>query len=493
MAVRQYVGARYVPKFYQNSTDPSGTEWEGNRSYEALTVVSYNNDSYTSKIPVPAGIGNPAKNPTYWARTGAYNAQVEQYRQEAVKTEENITEQFNQLKTDTEQTVQTETTNRENTDNEIKESVQQVQEQANETQSNLTAEITERKTADNNLLFGYAKKYIIIGDSYATVLECGENNWANTLALILGTERCTIKSQGGAGFSVTGNSFLDLLKTVTANNEITDIIACGGANDFTYTIENNINSIKDFCTYALQNFPNAIVHIGMIGNSKPSFKDYAYNRTSYVSTIYAYKQLTGIPNAVYINGSEYLNLDMGQWKDQTHPIEEQSLKIGYGIYRSLKTGNAQATYADKNIIPTLTIGEGNMIIRNTFMNDELSVYIDAQTDITNINKVVGTDYIPYQYTTIATIGEDNYGNPYVPFSFETPVVVFATPSDGSTTEYVVEGQILILPASSAEKTPARIQLRMMTSYRTALPDGVTLNSIILFPNLCVFQGNPYLW
>lgn len=73
--IRQYVGARYVPKF------ASPTEWKSGTSYEALTIVTYNNASYTSKVPVPPTVGNPADNPDYWALTGNYNAQVEEYRQ----------------------------------------------------------------------------------------------------------------------------------------------------------------------------------------------------------------------------------------------------------------------------------------------------------------------------------------------------------------------------------------------------------------------------
>ena len=76
MSVRNYVGARYVPKF----ADP--VEWQANTSYEAMVIVTYNNASYTSKVPVPPTVGNPAENSKYWALTGNYNAQVEQYRQE---------------------------------------------------------------------------------------------------------------------------------------------------------------------------------------------------------------------------------------------------------------------------------------------------------------------------------------------------------------------------------------------------------------------------
>lgn len=82
MAIRNYVGARYVPKF----ADPIG--WQSNTSYEAMVIVTYNNSSYTSKIPVPATVGNPAENSKYWVLTGNYNAQVEEYRQATADAQE---------------------------------------------------------------------------------------------------------------------------------------------------------------------------------------------------------------------------------------------------------------------------------------------------------------------------------------------------------------------------------------------------------------------
>lgn len=85
---RQYIGARYVPKF----ADP--IEWDNLRSYEALTIVSYLNNSYTSKKPVPASVGNPADNPDYWVITGNYNSQVEQYRREVDELKNYVTPQM---------------------------------------------------------------------------------------------------------------------------------------------------------------------------------------------------------------------------------------------------------------------------------------------------------------------------------------------------------------------------------------------------------------
>ena len=89
MAIRNYVGARYVPKF----ADP--VEWQKNTYYEAMVIVTYNNSSYTSKMPVPPTVGNPAENSTYWALTGNYNAQIEEYRQETADIKTNLTSHIN--------------------------------------------------------------------------------------------------------------------------------------------------------------------------------------------------------------------------------------------------------------------------------------------------------------------------------------------------------------------------------------------------------------
>ncbi len=70
--MREYIGARYVPVF------ANPIEWDNLRSYEALTIVTYHGTSYTSKKPVPPGVD--IGNGEYWAQTGNYNAQVEEYR-----------------------------------------------------------------------------------------------------------------------------------------------------------------------------------------------------------------------------------------------------------------------------------------------------------------------------------------------------------------------------------------------------------------------------
>lgn len=73
---KQYVGARYVPKLCG--------EWNKALSYEALCIVTYMGNSFTSKMRVPAN--TEIDNEKYWVNTGNYNAQLEAYRQESKAT-----------------------------------------------------------------------------------------------------------------------------------------------------------------------------------------------------------------------------------------------------------------------------------------------------------------------------------------------------------------------------------------------------------------------
>ena len=78
VGTRQYIGARYVPIFGRK--DEETIEWDNDAPYEPLTIVLYQGNSYTSRQYVPVGV--EITNQDYWAITGNYNAQIEQYRRE---------------------------------------------------------------------------------------------------------------------------------------------------------------------------------------------------------------------------------------------------------------------------------------------------------------------------------------------------------------------------------------------------------------------------
>lgn len=77
MATTQYIGSRYVPVL----ADP--VEWSSTKTYEPLTIVTHEGNSYTSRQFVPIGVD--IDNETYWVLTGNYNAQIEQYRRETAQ------------------------------------------------------------------------------------------------------------------------------------------------------------------------------------------------------------------------------------------------------------------------------------------------------------------------------------------------------------------------------------------------------------------------
>lgn len=86
MAIRQYIGARYVPKF----SDKNGGVWDNTYSYEALEIVKHGNDFYTAKKPVPIGVA--ITNTDYWIKTGDYNGAIARLQEEIDVIVDDITE-----------------------------------------------------------------------------------------------------------------------------------------------------------------------------------------------------------------------------------------------------------------------------------------------------------------------------------------------------------------------------------------------------------------
>lgn len=64
-------------------------DWDKQKTYEPLTIVYHQGNSYTSRQSVPAGVD--ITDTTYWALTGNYNAQIEQYRKETASKLSTVT------------------------------------------------------------------------------------------------------------------------------------------------------------------------------------------------------------------------------------------------------------------------------------------------------------------------------------------------------------------------------------------------------------------
>lgn len=134
MTVTQYIGSRYVPIF----ADPQ--EWNNTRTYEALTIVSHEGNSYTSKQYVPTG--KDISDSDYWVQTGNYNAQVENYRLETQNAVKQINESVDTLNKNIDTQNKTITS-------QIEEQDEKIATQIEEQESKITNQITEQDTKIN--------------------------------------------------------------------------------------------------------------------------------------------------------------------------------------------------------------------------------------------------------------------------------------------------------------------------------------------------------
>lgn len=211
---RQYVGARYVPKVMG--------EWNKALQYEALSIVTYLGNSFTSKVPVPANIDISNKN--YWVNTGNYNAQVEAYRQE--------TAQLN---------------------------------------NDLNNEIINRKNdTKDNILW--------IGDSYS---ENYNHKLPNGVRNMLNAKNWYEYSKGGAGFAGAwaGASFNDLIEqakremSASQKEMIKYVYIVGGANDSSFVWGDVKPKVISTVQNARNSFPNAQVCFIFASCAYDSYQD----------------------------------------------------------------------------------------------------------------------------------------------------------------------------------------------------------------------------
>lgn len=281
MAVTQYIGARYVPLFYTASDNTNN--WEAGVQYEPLTIVTYLNQSYASKKPVPVSVGNPADNPDYWVITGAYNAQVAQMQQDLDDLE-------------------------------------------------LRVVVVEDKVKDY-------PNYIMIGDSYGYASGT-HNGWIDKLALKLGlTEGVDLfsSSVGGSGLDTTPTSFYTQLSSVISGmsaDELADVgtvIIIGGSNDMGKAVSILEPAMATLINLAKTNCPNAEIWVGCgTGNYDNHFATAQKSRI-----VEAYRKGASY-GAKYLNNIEYCLHDRSVINaDKVHPNNAGYDELTNAIYAAL--------------------------------------------------------------------------------------------------------------------------------------------------------------
>lgn len=293
--VRQYIGARYVPKFYENSQGTS--EWRSGVIYEPLTIVTWNGNSYTSKKTVPATVGDPSSNPSYWVATGIFNQQVEEIRQEVVALDGRMDD------------------------------------------AEADIEILKRES-------GNYPHWIFVGDSYN---DPQYSDWGNSMASALGLASADYDSLYVDGGSFYSGAMLNLVTgyvgthTVDELAQVGNVVLMGGINDANQNITDwdaDLGAkIQAYCTYCKTNFPNARILIGFCGNSVET-SSILNGRTCWrvLKAIEQYQKCVDY-GAEYLANVEYVLHDYGLFSaDGIHPTVAGGAEIARAAIAAIRKG-----------------------------------------------------------------------------------------------------------------------------------------------------------
>lgn len=306
------------------------------------------------------------------------------------------------------------------------------------------------------------RKFLFIGDSYGVTNTDKWTSWIdaliNKLDLTLNQNAFKI-AQGGAGFvGVSPNpiTFINLLNevapSITNKNEITDIIICGGANDYVTQIGQITNAITTFVTAAKSLFPNALISLGMISYTKD------LTILQQLPRIVMEYQSISANNGVYITGSESCWHYTGWLLDAVHPDNSgmglivdclinyimgkmSTSKVGSSISASLSNSN--------NFKPTST----SKLITELFNNT-----IQIRTELLGFNSI-NSDGLPLTFTSTSNwIPLCEYTNAWICGGGKSIVFGQILISDGNTTSLyncyfkfeknILYFNVLNLPSSS---------------------------------------------
>lgn len=365
-----YVGMRYVPVVVG--------DWDNTRTYEPLMIVTYQGNSYTSKTYVPTGVS--IDNETYWVCTGNYNAQVEAYREETQRVSQALDLKPYMIRyTDDPSTLPYTTLKSLNGNNDLRQgdfycrltsgniyyvhsftgtgdtrTVNWKRLATGEEINSINGSLTE---LDSRIDLLEKRRYIFIGDSYMKGNTSSQSSvytgFAQVLKTLIGASDSDfyIQCEGGSGFGIGGganHTFSDLLELVseevTNKDTITDIFVIGGANDRKAdAIDNIVSGMNSFSSYALTNYPNATVHVGMVAVDLD-----AVERNRLLSYVLPRYQVAGrLKNCCYIENMEYILHNYTAFiaqGDYRHPNQDGQNRIAHMLNSYINGGGISVKY-----------------------------------------------------------------------------------------------------------------------------------------------------
>ena len=320
MAVRQYIGARYVPIY--------DGDWDNTKVYEPLTMVTYNNSTYTSKQTVPAG--TVPTNTTYWVMSATMSGAITQLQSDVSDIQSDIGD-MTQLQIG----------------------------------SDLVDAINDLYTQNKN------RRYVFIGDSYLEEPYAFGVTWGTSIKTIMGLTQDVnffCYGEGGAAiyrqspdYSHNAKEILQIHSTdITNHDTITDIVFGLGINDVQNTIvdsdiEGAFSALK---TYVASEYPNAKIWIAFTGNVI-GWSNYTL-RERYFRVVERYQEYSADNGFIYMEGIEYIlhdktcfDFNSGIPGNNAHPNTLGGQRLAK--YISLRLNGSNAPYMNR-VTGTCTVG-----------------------------------------------------------------------------------------------------------------------------------------
>lgn len=258
--------------------------------------------------------------------------------------------------------------------------------------------------------FDFNGKTICIGDSYGEGFNPDGNvtGWPTLLKgyLSLTDDNFFSNSLGGSGF-VNNTTFATLLNQTSnhfKNEEVTNIIVCGGFNDMNVTENSIINAINNFKKSANILYPNAQIFVGFIGNSTTMS-----TRGSLILPRAAYNSGCGYNGITYLSGVENaLHADLMFGSDGIHPNTWGEESIAKAISNAILNGYGSVIHLGTKITNVAFKNgfTGSVIIETSQYNDMCSLYgsfsMTRTSDFTI--KGDGTFYELFSFKTSYVLG-----------------------------------------------------------------------------------------
>lgn len=474
VGTRQYIGARYVPIFGRKNEE--SIIWDNSAPYEPLTIVLYQGNSFTSRQYVPTGV--EITNQEFWANTGNYNAQIEQYRREvadAVEQAQTALDAANDAQDDIDTLLPKASFDSTNT---VKKYIDDKNAEQNALlpAADFSATNTVKKYIDDNVtaintsiselaatVDEQHKGIIVIGDSYGEgyTPDGAVQSWVTNFTNAVSQYDYTVfsKYRGGSGFWNASSTyrFATLLKELldtmsdTEKASVGCVIVGGGYNDRTNSGNDIGVGMAGFRDYIINNLPNVKrvlifpFGMGVEGLTSGDHADFTYQTIVNMNKNYIEQCGNVRLGTVVANSCMVLRRNLYFSSDYVHPNQNGQFLLGrFVIDTFFGSGYNTATALHYNSTYNLPITYDEGVTANNQLSiitnsDSFTIYRETNTIQFTFATPIPSLTLNASPLDVATVKDAAVQYNYA--DFRIPITCMVRYNDGAAKFYVGTGAL----------------------------------------------------